>query len=387
LRIPSIYFDNAATTYPKPEEVYREVERFMREVGGSAGRSGHRRAVEAGRAVFEAREALAGMFNIPDPLRIAFTKNATEALNIAIQGLLKPGDHVVTSSVEHNSVMRPLTAATVAGVSYSVARCDSTGRLEPADVEREITDSTALVVLNHASNVTGAILPVADVGAIAHSRGIPLLLDAAQTAGRIPIDVVSDGVDLLAFTGHKELFGPQGTGGLFIREGLEIDPLCYGGTGSRSSELEQPRRMPDRFESGTLNAVGIAGLAAGVRFIEERGIDEIRGHELELVGRLLEGVAGVDGVTPLGPGDPAHRVGIVPLVFDDYSPSEASEILDRRYRIATRAGMHCSPSAHRTIGTIDTGVTRVSFSYLNGSGEVDYLLECLREMAGSTHTS
>jgi len=352
----------------------------MREVGGSAGRSGHWRAVETGRAVFEAREALAAMFNIPDPLRIAFTRNATEGLNIAIQGLLKPGDHVVTSSVEHNSVMRPLTAARVTGVSYSVAQCDPTGRLEPADIEREITDSTALVVLNHASNVAGTILPVADVAAIAHSHGIPLLLDAAQTAGRIPLDVASDGIDLLAFTGHKELFGPQGTGGLYVREGLEVEPLCYGGTGSRSSEFEQPRRMPDRLESGTLNAAGIAGLGAGVRFIEERGVDEIRRHELELLGRLLEGVSLIDGVTPLGPGDPAERVGIVPLLFDGHSPSEAAEILDRRYGIATRAGMHCSPSAHRTIGTLDTGVARVSFSYLNDSDDVDYLLECLREM-------
>ncbi len=338
LSIRSLYLDNAATTYPKPEVVYREVERFMREVGGSAGRSGHWRAVETGRAVFKAREALAGMFNIPDPLRIAFTRNATEGLNIAIQGLLKPGDHVVTSSVEHNSVMRPLTAARAAGVSYSVAQCDPTGRLEPADVEREITDSTVLVVLNHASNVAGTILPVADVAAIAHSHGIPLLLDAAQTAGRIPIDVVSDGIDLLAFTGHKELFGPQGTGGLYVREGLEVEPLCYGGTGSRSSELEQPRRMPDRLESGTLNAAGIAGLEAGVRFIEERGVDEIRRHELELLGRLLEGLALIDGVTPLGPGDPAQRVSIVPLLFDGHSPSEAAEILEATPRTATAGG-------------------------------------------------
>lgn len=375
-----VYFDNAATTFPKPEEVYGEVERFMREVGGSAGRSGHWRAVETGRVVFTTRQALAGMFNIGDPLRIAFTGNATEALNIAIQGLLQPGDHVVTSSVEHNSVMRPLTAAGDVGVTYSVARCAPDGTLDPAVLEKEITGRTALVVLNHASNVAGSVLPVADIATITRSRGIPFLLDAAQAAGRLPIDVESDGIDLLAFTGHKELFGPQGTGGLYIREGLRIDPLCYGGTGSRSSELEQPGHMPDKFESGTLNAVGIAGLGAGVRFIAERGIDGIRKHELELIERTIDGLAGIDGVTVLGPDDPADRVGILPLVFDRYSPAEAAEILDRRYGIASRAGMHCSPMAHRTIGTIDTGVTRLSFSYLNDVSEVDYLLECLSEM-------
>lgn len=377
----SIYFDNAATSYPKPEEVYRAVDSFMREVGGSAGRSGHKRAVEAGRMVFGAREALAGLLCAPDPLRIAFAKNATEAINVAVWGLLKPGGHAVISSVEHNSVMRPLEAARARGASYTAAPCSPDGYLDPVEVERAIRPETALVIVNHVSNVTGTILPVADIAQVARGRGIPLLVDAAQSAGRVPIDVEADGIDLLAFTGHKELFGPQGTGGLYVREGLEVGPLMYGGTGSHSSEIEQPSEVPDRFESGTLNAVGIAGLAAGVRFVAGVGIGRIRKHELELVGRLLDGLEKVGGVTVYGPGDQDRRVGIAALTMDGYSTAEIAELLDGRYGISCRAGLHCSPAAHRTIGTLDTGAVRVSFSYLNTAEEVDYLIECLVELA------
>lgn len=378
---PSVYLDNAATTYPKPEEVYRAVERFMRDVGGSAGRSGHRRSLQAGRVVYAARESVARLFNIGDPLRIAFTKNATEALNTAIRGLLDPGDHVVVSSVEHNSVMRPLEAARSAGVAYSVARCAPDGSLDPADVDAQMRPQTALVVLNHASNVTGTILPVADVAEVAHRCGALLLLDAAQTAGRLPIDVRDQGIDVLAFTGHKELFGPQGTGGVWAREGVRMKPLIHGGTGSHSSSLEQPEEMPDCCESGTLNAFGIAGLAAGVEFVAREGIEAIIDHERGLVERLLDGIAGLKGVKVHGPPGFEGRLGIVPLTFDACSPPEAAELLDRRYGICCRAGMHCSPMAHRTIGTAETGVLRLSFSRMNTADEVGYLLECLREIA------
>jgi len=357
------------------------MDRFMREVGGSAGRSAHSRALETGRIVYAAREALAELLNIPDPLRIAFTKNATEALNIAIWGLLKPGDHVVTSSMEHNSVMRPLEAARAAGVSYSVVQCGSDGSLDPAALEAEIRPETALVVLTHASNVTGTIMPVADVAGIARRRDIPILVDAAQTAGRLEIDIEAQGIDILAFTGHKELFGPQGTGGIFLREGLTSKPLMYGGTGSHSTSLEQPREMPDALESGTLNAVGIAGLAAGVRFVSGEGVDAIREHEVELLTRMLEGLERMPGITVYGPRDARDRLGIAPLTFDRLSPVDAARMLDERYGIACRAGRHCAPAAHRTIGTIDTGSLRVSLSYLNTTGEVDYLLECLSEIA------
>ncbi len=378
----SVYLDNAATTYPKPEGVYRAVERFMRDIGGSAGRSGHWRAVETGRMVYEARQAVADLLGAPDPLRVIFTKNATEALNIAIQGLVKPGGHVVTSSMEHNSVMRPLEAARASGASYSVVECARDGKLDPRELEKALTPATSLVVLNHASNVTGTILPVDEVAAITEKARIPLLVDAAQTAGRLPIDVVDQGIDLLAFSGHKELFGPQGTGGLYVRPGLDLEPLCYGGTGSRSSELQQPAEYPDRFESGTLNAPGIVGLGAGVTFVSATGIDRVREHEVRLLDRLREGLGSLRGVTAHGPSEVQARIGVVSLTLDDYQPPEAAELLDRRYGIATRAGLHCAPTAHKTIGTLETGTLRVSFSYLNTEADVDYLLECLRDLKG-----
>lgn len=376
----SIYLDNAATTYPKPEVVYEAVDRFMRDVGGSAGRSGHRRAVDAGRAVYEARASLAALLGASDPLRLVFTKNATEALNIAIQGLLKPGSHAVTSSMEHNSVMRPLESARAAGASYGVVQCAPDGTLDPAEVEAAITPETSLVVLTHASNVTGTIMPVDRVAEIAASRGIPLLVDAAQTAGRLDIDVERSGIDLLAFTGHKELFGPQGTGGLYIKENVEFEPMCFGGTGSRSSELKQPAELPERYESGTLNAPGITGLGAGAGFVRETGTGEIRRHEIELLDRLLDGLREIKGIMTYGPERNSERIGIVPMTFERMSPPEAAEALDMRYGIATRAGLHCSPFAHKTTGTIATGALRVSFSYLNTEEEVDRLLESLREL-------
>ena len=380
--LSSVYLDNAATTYPKPEQVYSGMDRFVRDVGGSAGRSAHSRALETGRMVYSAREALAELFNIDDPLRIAFTKNATEAINIAIWGLLKPGDHVVTSSMEHNSVMRPLEAARASEVSYSVARCEPDGTLDPKSLEKAIRPQTALVVLTHASNVTGTIMPVADVAEIAHERGIPILVDAAQTAGRLDIDVEAQGIDILAFTGHKELFGPQGTGGIFLREGLTLKPIMYGGTGSHSTSLEQPKEMPDALESGTLNAVGIAGLAAGVGFVSAEGISVIRGHEVGLLEQMLERLKRIPGITVYGPGDAGDRLGIVPMTFDRFSPVDVSRMLDAQYRIACRAGFHCAPAAHRTMGTLDSGALRVSFSYLNTTQEVDYLLDCLSEITG-----
>jgi len=377
----SVYLDNAATTYPKPEAVYQAAESFMRDLGGSAGRSGHARAVDTGRLVYAARAGIAAMIGADDPLRVVFTKNATEALNLAIRGLVSPGDHVVTSSMEHNSVMRPLEALRATGVSYTIVRCAKDGTLDPADLEKAITPDTRLVVLNHASNVTGTILPIGEVAAIARARGLKLLVDAAQTVGRLNIDV-SQGFDLVAFSGHKELFGLQGTGGLYIREGIEIDPLCYGGTGSKSSELQQPEELPDRFESGTLNAHGIVGLGAGVKFVTSTGIDAIRDHEVALLEVLCEGLGRIKGVTVHGPVSQRARIGIVPLTFEGISTTDAAEVLDARYGIATRAGLHCAPAAHQTIGTFETGALRVSVSYLNTEEDVEYFLNCLEAITG-----
>jgi cysteine desulfurase/selenocysteine lyase len=377
----SVYLDNAATTYPKPEAVYQAAESFMRDLGGSAGRSGHARAVDTGRLVYAARAGIAAMIGADDPLRVVFTKNATEALNLAIRGLVSPGAHIDTSSMEHNSVMRPLEALRATGVSYTIVRCAKDGTLDPADLEKAITPDTRLVVLNHASNVTGTILPIGEVAAIARARGLKLLVDAAQTVGRLNIDV-SQGFDLVAFSGHKELFGLQGTGGLYIREGIEIDPLCYGGTGSKSSELQQPEELPDRFESGTLNAHGIVGLGAGVKFVTSTGIDAIRDHEVALLEVLCEGLGRIKGVTVHGPASQRARIGIVPLTFEGISTTDAAEVLDARYGIATRAGLHCAPAAHQTIGTFETGALRVSVSYLNTEEDVEYFLNCLEAITG-----
>ncbi len=273
-----LYFDNAATSWPKPEETQAAMNRYLREIGGSPGRSGHRLSIEAGRVILDAREAVALLFGVDDPSRIVFTKNATEALNIALRGLLNAGDHVITSSMEHNSVMRPLRALEEEGVAVSVIPCSVRGELDPAALPSAIRPNTKAIILTHASNVTGTILPIGEAGRVAREHGLILIVDAAQTAGVLPICVEEMGIDLLAFTGHKSLFGPPGTGGLYIRKGLEtqIRPLMTGGTGSRSEFEEQPLFLPDKFEAGTPNTIGLAGLAAGVSWILARGVDAIR---------------------------------------------------------------------------------------------------------------
>jgi cysteine desulfurase/selenocysteine lyase len=284
-----IYLDNAATSWPKPEAVYQAMDSLMRNTGASPGRSGHLMSLTAAHIVHETREALCEFFGIADPSHLVFTANATEALNLAIKGLLRPGDHAVTSSMEHNSVMRPLRALEKTGVELTVAPCASDGSLDPGEIGRAIRPNTRLIVLTHASNVVGTVLPVAAVGRIARSHGVPLLVDAAQSAGCYPIDVETMNIDLLAFSGHKSLFGPQGTGGLYIRPGLEsrLEPLKYGGTGSFSEHENQPDFLPDKYESGTPNTVGLAGLGAGVRFVMREGLGNIRKKEERLTGLLL----------------------------------------------------------------------------------------------------
>ncbi|HID06313.1 MAG TPA: aminotransferase class V-fold PLP-dependent enzyme, partial [Armatimonadetes bacterium] len=280
-----IYLDNAATTYPKPPQVFAEMQHFMEHVGGNPGRSGHRLSVEAGRIIYETREALARLFNASDSSRIILTCNCTEAINIALKGILRHGDHVVATSMEHNSVMRPLRQLVQLGViDLSVVSCESDGSLNPATIRAVLHDNTRLIAISHASNVTGTILPIEEVTRIAHQHGALVLVDAAQTAGCLPIDLTNSDIDLLAFSGHKGLFGPQGTGGLFIRDGIEeqMQPLKCGGTGSRSEREYQPEFLPDKFESGTPNTVGIAGLRAGVQFVLNIGVSQIRKKELEL---------------------------------------------------------------------------------------------------------
>lgn len=377
-----VYLDNASTTYPKPESVYRAMDRFAREVGGNPGRSGHHRALESGREVLRARETLAQLFRIADPSRIIFTKNATEALNLVIQGVLRDGGHAVITSLEHNSIWRPLeTLARRGHVSYTILECGPDGYLDPAELGQAVTPSTRLVACTHASNVSGALLPVADLAEVAAEHKVPLLLDAAQTAGRVEIHPEEMGIPFMAFTGHKELFGPQGTGGVYIAPGWEVEPLTYGGTGSRSESSLQPEFLPDRYESGTLNAHGLAGLRAGVEYVMEAGIQKIRDHERELTEQLLEGISKIPGIIVYGPRDWEKRVGIVSFNLEGFTSSELASLLDEEYGICVRSGLHCSPLAHRALGTLRSGVVRASLSYLNTADDIEALLEALVEIA------
>ena len=386
MEVPSrqTYLDNAATTYPKPEAVYRAVDRFAREVGGNPGRSGHHRSLEAGREVLQARDAVAGLLSVKDPSRVVFTKNATEALNVVIQGILARGGHAVTTSLEHNSVWRPLQAlAQSAAASYTIVECGPDGSLDVSRLEDAMLPETRLLVCAHASNVIGNLLPIDDIAELAERRGIPLLLDAAQTAGRFELSPEGMGIHYLACSGHKELFGPQGTGVLYVAAGWEIEPLAYGGTGSRSESSTQPDFLPDRYESGTLNALGLAGLRAGVEFILKNGVEGIRRHEGALTQRLLDGLAHLTGVTFYGPSQWERRVGVVSFNVAGFTSSEVASRLDEAYGICVRSGLHCSPLAHSTIGTLEIGTVRASFSYLNTLEDVDYLLEAVGDISHS----
>lgn len=382
-----IYLDNAATSWPKPPTVLDAIAHYMRDVGANPGRSGHRLAVAAGRVIYDAREAVAALLGAPDPLRVVFGQNATEGLNLALRGLLRRGDHVITSSMEHNAVMRPLRALEREGVQLTVVRCAGDGRLEPADVAHAIMPHTRMIVMNHASNVCGTLLPVAEVGEIARRRDILFLVDAAQTAGAYPIDMEKMGIDLLAFTGHKSLYGPMGTGGLII--GARVDerrlrPLKRGGTGSRSEQEEQPDFLPDMCESGTPNAPGLAGLAAGIAWVQARGVAAIRAHETALAGKLIEGLRAISRVTVYGPLDPAAQTATVSFTIAGVDVGEASVRLDEEFGVLCRVGLHCAPAAHRTLGTFPSGTIRFGLGAMNTLDEVDAALAAVRALAKDT---
>lgn len=378
-----VYLDNGATSFPKPPQVAAALAHFTRHVGGSPGRSGHRLSQEAARIVFACREELSALLGVPDSRRLVFTLNATEALNVAIYGLLRPGDRVLTTSMEHNSVMRPLRDLERRGViDLDVVPCDRAGRLDLHRLEDAVRSSRPrLVAATHASNVTGALLPLRETGAICRTAGALLLIDAAQSAGAVPIDVAADGVDLLAFTGHKALFGPQGTGGLWVREGVEPEPLFRGGTGSNSELEEQPAFWPDRLESGTQNAVGLAGLLAGVRYVRARGVEAIRAREDSLVRRFLAGIEGVPGLCSHGPAPGEPRAPVVSVTFDGLLPSEAASLLEEGFGLLTRVGLHCAPAAHRTIGTYPQGTVRFTPGYFTTRRQIDRAIAACRELA------
>lgn len=399
-----IYMDNAATSYPKPTRVTEAMIHFMTEVGVDPGRSRHNRSLAANRIVDGTREKLAQLFNIPDPKRIVFTLNATESLNTVIYGVLNQRDHVIVTQMEHNSVLRPIRHLEGAGIiTVSVAPCDKMGVLDISVLKPMIQQNTALIALNHASNVCGTIQ---DVVAVREAAGnVPLLLDAAQTAGAVPIDVQAMGVDFLAFTGHKALYGPQGTGGLYVREGLMIRPLKRGGTGSVSEQDQQPDFFPDVLESGTRNNVGIAGLGAGVEFILQTGVETIRRHEMNLLESLVEGLIDVPGITLYGPLKPQIQVPIlsvtfdqalpdnlhqsfggcgnraIPATFESIHPQQAGTILSQEFEILVRVGLHCAPLAHRALGSFPDGTVRFSMGYFNTQEDVRIAVEAVKKIA------
>jgi cysteine desulfurase family protein len=376
-----IYLDNAATSRPKPPEVLQAMTDFMNNVCANSGRSGHRLAIQASRIVYEARESVARVFNVADPLRVVFTMNATESLNLAISGALRSGDHVITSSMEHNSVMRPLRALESRGVEVTIVQCSEQGFLDPEDVEKAIMPNTRMMVLNHGSNVVGSLAPVTEIASLARERGLLFTLDAAQTAGAYPIDVQEMEVDLLAFTGHKSLCGPPGTGGLYIREGIQLEALKWGGTGSRSDEEYQPDFLPDKYESGTLNLVGIAGLGAGVEYVMREGVDNIRRRERDLTQRLMDGLLDIHGVKVYGDLDADRQIGVVSFNIDGMSPSEVGLRLDDEYQIMCRVGLHCAPAAHRTIGTFPHGTVRFGLGTFTAEDEIDAAIEAVKGLA------
>ena len=378
-----IYLDNAATSWPKPDCVHQAMSAFMRDVGASPGRSGHHLAVAAECVRFGAREALGTLFGVSDPMRVIFTLNATEALNLVIAGLLPPGAHAVTTSLEHNSVMRPLRAAEQRGAAVSLVPGRPDGTLDPEAFEEHLRPETRLIVVNHASNVCGTVLPIRAIGAIARRRGIPFLVDAAQTAGCWPIHLPDDNVDLLVFSGHKGLLGPSGTGGLVINDQFDVStlpPLMYGGTGSRSEHETQPDCLPDKYESGTPNIVGLAGLAAGVRYLLERTVEQTRDHEQNLTRRLIDGLGNIAGVRIVGTGDARRQTSAVCFTVDGLSCSDVAHDLDERFGIMCRPGLHCAPRAHRTLGTWPEGTVRFGLGAFCTEAEVEQALEAVARL-------
>ncbi len=379
---PVIYLDHAATSWPKPPEVTEAVMQAMLHDSANPGRGSHAMAVRASRILFEARKQLSKLFNIKNPNDIAFASNTTMALNMALKGFLKPGDHVIATSVEHNSVRRPLYfLEQKIGIEVTYIDADVQGHIKLNDLSAAIKPNTRLVVVNHSSNLLGTILPVADIAELTAKHGIKLLVDAAQSAGILPIDVKAMGIHMLAFPGHKGLLGPQGTGGLYIAPELELEPLLHGGTGSQSEALEQPLVRPDRYEAGTQNTPGLAGLAKGVAYVLKETVASIYEHEWLLSQRMLEGLQPIPGLQLLGPAIGEARTGIVSFTIESIDPSELAFILDQHYGIAVRSGYHCTPLAHTSAGTAATGAVRASVGIYSTKADVDALVNAIEEIA------
>jgi cysteine desulfurase / selenocysteine lyase len=379
-----VYLDNAATSWPKPPTVATAMVHYLNEIGANPGRSGHSFSIEAGRLVASAREAVAELFHAEDPLRVVFGANVTEALNLALFGLLERGDHVITSSIEHNAMMRPLRHLEREGVTVTTVVCRPDGTLDPLKVQEAIGPRTKLIALTHASNVVGTLLPVAEICAIARHHGLLMLLDSAATAGSVPIHMEASCIDLLAFTGHKSLLGPPGTGGLVIGRRVDVGrmkPLKHGGTGSHSAFEEQPDFLPDKFESGTLNVAGLAGLEAAIRWIMDRGIEAIHARHQDMTRRLIDGLSDISGIKLFGPHDPKAQVDTVSFNLDALSPSDAGFILDEDFQVQCRIGLHCAPAAHRTFGTYPDGTIRFAPGIFTADADIDHALAAVQQLA------
>lgn len=377
------YLDNAATSHPKPEPVYIAAEESLR-AGGSPGRGGHRLALAAGRRVFCAREAVAALFGVPDASRVIFTASATDSLNLALKGLLRPGDHCITTMAEHNALRRPLAVLERDGIQVTWVPVHPDGRLDPAMVSQSVRPQTRLIAVAHGSNVTGALQPVADLAEIARRSGAFLLIDAAQTAGAYPIDVGRMGIHLLAAPGHKALLGPQGSGFLYADPSVPLRPIREGGTGTMSAELNQPAVFPEGFESGTLAVPAVAGLGAGAAWLLNKGVDAVWRRERELTDALIQGLRAVPGVTIYGPAAPAHRCACVSFNIAGADPAAVEEALDEQFDIIGRSGLHCNPGAHAAAGTLDMGGTmRLSPGIFTEASEIEAAIRAVASLAAS----
>lgn len=375
-----IYMDNAATTMHKPKEVIDAVVAAMSSMG-NAGRGVNEASLSASRLIYDTREKLCRLFGAEDPRQIVFTANSTESLNIAIKGILNPGDHVIATMLEHNSVLRPLYEMEKKGVRLTIVKSNPEGTLDLADIENAIAPDTKMIVCTNGSNLTGNYIDPEPIGTLAREKGIVFVVDASQTAGVFPIDVQKMKIDVLCFTGHKGMLGPQGTGGMYVRKGLSVRPLLSGGSGVQTYSKTHPTEMPTALEAGTLNGHGIAGLHAAVEYLEKTGVDMIRAREQDLMWRFYEGVKEIPGVKVYGDFSTKNRCAIVTLNIGDYDSSEVSDELLTEYGISTRSGGHCAPLMHEALGTVEQGAVRFSFSHYNTEEEVDTAIRAIRELA------
>ncbi|RAV19520.1 aminotransferase class V-fold PLP-dependent enzyme [Paenibacillus contaminans] len=375
------YFDHAASSWPKPKEVVEAMSTCVLEYAANPGRGSHQMAVKASRTMFETRKQLAKLFHIANPNDISFSLNTTDALNLAIKGFIRENDHVICTSIEHNSVRRPLEyLRRTKQIEITYVQADREGKIDPAEVQKAFKANTRLFVCSHSSNLLGTIAPIEIIAEMCRAKGVRLLVDAAQTAGTVPIDVQAIGIDMLAFPGHKGLLGPQGTGGLYVHPDIELEPLIHGGTGSQSEAIDQPSVRPDRYESGTQNTPGLAGLNEGVKFILRETVEKIHHKEWMLTQRIMEGLLGMAGVEVLGPKLGENKTGIVSFRMNGIDASETAFILDQSFQIAVRAGFHCTPLGHETAGTTETGAVRASVGYFTNEEDVDHLIYAIGEI-------